>query len=564
VKVEHKLVIAKLLLILLLPVSIPAQTQRQPAARAAHVRPKLVVVIMIDQFRYDFLERFADLFGKGGFLRLTSDGALFTNANFDYVPTYTAPGHAAVFTGSVPAQNGIVGNTWFDREAGRVRIMVSDNSAKTITNAGPTGEPGAPSPRVLIGTTIGDQLRLSNNFNSKVVAVSLKDRAAVLPGGQRPNGAYWFNNEIGQFVSSDYYFKQLPDWVKKFNTDSRPDKYFGAKWDRSLPIEMYSRAQAENLPLQRSPLGDKFPYVVTGGEDKPGRKFYAAFEFSPFASEHVVSFARTAVEAESLGADQYTDLLAVSFSTPDLVGHFYGPDSQEVEDTYIKLDRVIADFLTYLDKRVGPGNTLVAVTGDHGVAPVPEYVKSLGLDADRLPGRSVIDAVKKALEERFGDDKLVLGFVNDQFYFDRNRIVEKKIIMSEVERVAGEAALSVSGVVNYFTRTQILDGRMPAGPVARRVVNGFHRARSGDLWIITRPFYFFTEGTLATTHGSPYGYDTHVPVIFYGPGVKPGRYYTASSPSDVAPTLAALVGVESPSNSVGRVLAEAIEARRQP
>jgi predicted AlkP superfamily pyrophosphatase or phosphodiesterase len=541
----------------------PSRNSGGRLARTTAARPKLVLMIVIDQFRYDFLERFEDLFGAGGFRRLMNEGAFFTNANYDYVPTYTAPGHAAIYTGSVPAQNGIVGNTWYDREAGRIRVMVSDTAAHVVTENGVAAEAGAASPRVLVGTTIGDQIRLANNFQSKVIAISQKDRSAVLPGGQRPNGAFWFSNLTGKFVSSDYYFKALPEWVKSFNASHRPDKYFGMKWERALADDAYSRSQADNLAIQTSPLGKKFPYTVTGGEEKPGAKFYGAFELTPYASEYLADFARAAIEAESLGADRFTDLLSVSFSSPDLAGHSYGPDSQEVEDIYVRLDRVIADLLSYVDKRVGLANTVIAMTGDHGVAPVPEYMQSHGIDAERLSPNTVVDAANKALAARFGGDKWVLAFVNDQFYLDRKMIADRKADPAEAERIAGEAALTVPGVVTYFTRSQIVEGRVPSSPIARRVTNGFNRLRSGDVWLITKPFSFFLEGSvpLATTHGSPYNYDTHVPVIIFGAGVNAGRYNVECTPSDIAPTLAALLGVEQPSNRVGRVLVEAIASR---
>jgi predicted AlkP superfamily pyrophosphatase or phosphodiesterase len=566
----HSLIFTIIITISLALASIPQQgqaqaqsTPRKNAARSTRsgaAQTKLVFVIVVDQFRYDFLERFQDLFGEGGFRRLMNEGAFFTNANYDYIPTYTAPGHAAIFTGSVPAQNGIVGNTWYDRQAGKVRVMVSDNDAHMVTDKGVATETGAPSARPLIGTTIGDQIRLANNFQSKVIAVSLKDRSAVLPGGQRPNGAFWFSGQTGSFVTSDYYFKELPAWVKRFNATERPDKYFGKKWERALAEDAYTRSQVDNLATQTSSLGKKFPYLVTGGEEKPGAKFYGAFELTPFAIEYLADFARAAIEAESLGADQSPDLLSVSFSTPDLAGHAYGPDSQEVLDTYIRLDRVIASLLSYIDKRVGLANTVIAVTGDHGVAPVPEYMQSLGIDAGRLSPKSVIDAANKALGASFGGDKWVLSFVNDQFYLDQKMIAERKVDPAVAERIAGEAALTVPGMVTFFTRAQIIEGRMPPTAIARRVANGFNRLRSGDVWLISKPFSFFLESSipLATTHGSPYNYDTHVPVILFGAGVRAGRYNIECTPSDIAPTLAALLGIEQPSNRVGRVLVEAI------
>jgi hypothetical protein len=543
--------------ILFASLPINGQTSRQTArpASSANAKPKLVLVIMVDQFRYDFLERFEDLFGRDGFRRLMNDGAFFTNANFDYVPTYTAPGHAAVFTGSVPAQNGIVGNNWFDRNTGKNRIMVSDLEARTVTMAGVQAQTGAPSPRALIGTTIGDQMRLSENFRSKVIAISQKDRSAVLPGGQHPNGAYWYQALDGTFVTSDYYYKNLPAWVQEFNTKNQPDKYFGMKWEKSLPEAAYARAQAEHLPLQKSGLGEKFPYTITGGLDKPGPRFYSTFELSPFASEHLADFAKAAIEAETLGGDEFTDLLSVSFSTPDLVGHSYGPDSQEVLDTYVRLDKVLADFLNYIDRKIGLQNTIIAMTGDHGVSPIPEYLRAKGLDAARLSGQAVVAAVNKALTDKFGkDEKWVQAFVNDQFYIDPKLVAANKTTQEEVERIVGEAAITVPGVIDFFTRSQITNGNMPKTALARRVTNGFNRLRSGDVWVIAKPFSFFSEGGLGTTHGSPYHYDTHVPVIFYGKGVTKGRRSIECSPSDIAPTLASLLRIEMPSNVYGRVL----------
>jgi predicted AlkP superfamily pyrophosphatase or phosphodiesterase len=566
ITINKNTTLARSIVVILLSLSLlshSSDAQRPTRTRAAGTRvttakPKLVLLIVVDQFRYDYLERFEDLFGNGGFKRLMGEGALFTNANFDYVPTFTACGHAAIAGGSVPALNGIVGNSFFDRQSGKVRVMVADDSAHLVTGKAISEKGGAASPRTLIGTTIGDQMRLSNNFQSKVVSASLKDRSAVLPGGHRPNGAFWFSEADGEFVSSDYYFKELPAWVRKFDAGDRVDKYFGKKWERVLPAESYRRAQAENLPLQRSSLGSRFPYVVTGGLEKPGPRFYSAFTITPFASEYLSEFGKAAVEAELLGADEFPDLLSISFSSPDLAGHYYGSDSQEIVDTFVRLDRVIADLLSYIDKKVGLSNTVIAVTGDHGVAPIPEYLQAKGFDASRVPGREISDAANKALVARFGEGNWVSGLVNDQLYLDQKLIAEKKVDPSEAERVAGEAALAAEGVVNYFTRTQIVEGRMPVGPVARRVTNGFNRGRSGDVWLITKPLWFFAEGQLPTTHGSAYNYDTHVPVIIFGPGVRAGRYNADCSPSDIAPTVAALLGVEPPSNRTGRVLVEAL------
>ena len=526
-------------------------------------RPKLAIVIVVDQFRYDFLDRFSPSFGSGGFRRLMGEGALFTNANYIYAPTYTAPGHAAIFTGSVPAQNGIVGNNWFDRASGTDRVMVADPNAKLVTSYGTqsyTKSTKPASPRILIGTTIGDQLRLSNNFRSKVVAMSLKDRAAVLPGGREANGAYWFDASSGSFVSSDYYFSDLPRWVDKFNGARKLDQYFGKVWDRALDPSAYGATQGVTTDIVGSPLGRHFPYTVNGDEEKAGEGYYRAVQYTPFASEWLAEFARAAIEGEELGKDDYPDLLAISFSTPDLVGHSYGPDSEEVEDIYIRLDRVLDDFLTYLDRQVGLSNTVIAVTGDHGVCPIPRRLSSNRMDAGVIDPNKCKDAANAALKAKFGGDAWVLDLVNDQLYLDRRVIEQQKADPAEAEHIAGEALAGIPGIARYFTRAQILDGRLPPGDVGIRIANGFNPARSGDVWLVTQPFYFLGEGGLATTHGSVYSYDTHVPVILFGGGIHQGRYHNPCSPSDIAPTLSTLLGVEPPSNRVGRVLTEAVKA----
>jgi len=519
------------------------------------VQPKLVLVIVVDQFRYDFLERFKDHFGTGGFRKLVDEGAFFTNANYIYVPTFTAPGHAAVFTGSVPAQNGIVGNNYFDRTApngGANKVMVSDENANILTSYGKqsytkTSRPA--SPRVLIGTTIGDQMRLANNFKSKVVSLSLKDRAAILPGGKEANGAYWYDQSSGTMISSDYYFTELPKWVNKFNADRIPEKSFDKVWDRALGPEAYATTESQTPDIKGSPLIERhFPYKINGGEKTPGEGFYTEFQYTPFASDYLAEFAKAAIDAESLGSDNYTDLLAISFSTTDLVGHAYGPDSEEVEDIYIQLDRTLANLLAYVDQKVGLNNTIIAMTGDHGVSPVPELLRVNKLDAEVIDPNKCKAAVNAALDKRYpasmstvaSSNKTkpennpatnapasgpipkswILDLVNDQIYFDKTVITARNADESEVEHIAGEALLTVPGISRYFTRTQIMLGQVPQGRLGTQITNGFNSSRSGDVWLITKPFHFVAEGAITTTHGGPYSYDTHVPVILFGPGIN--------------------------------------------
>jgi len=440
--------------------------------------------------------------------------------------------------------------------------MVSDDAAKVVTSYGTQSYTKATkpaSPRVLIGTTIGDQMRLATNFKAKVVALSLKDRAAVLPGGKNANGAYWFDASSGTLVSSDYYFPDMPGWVNKFNGEHRADKYFGKVWDRLLDAKSYQFTQGVTTDVKGSPLGRHFPYTINGlGEEKPGEEFYKEFQYTPFASEYLSDFAKAAIEGESLGADDIPDLLSISFSTPDLVGHAYGPDSEEVEDIYIRLDRVIADFLEYLDDKIGLSKTLIAVTADHGVSPVPALLKLNRIDSSVIDPGKCKEAVNNALSAQFGGEKWVLALVNDQVYLNRKLMADQKVEPAEAECVAGEALLGVPGVVRFFTRTQITNGQMPQGTIASRISNGFNIGRSGDVWLIIKPFMFLAEGEIATTHGSPYDYDTHVPIILFGPGIRPNRYHGECSPSDITPTLCDLIGVEPPPARTGRVLAEAL------
>jgi predicted AlkP superfamily pyrophosphatase or phosphodiesterase len=517
---------------------------------------RLVLGIVIDQFRYDYLTRFEDLFATGGFRRLLREGAVFTNANYIYLPTVTAPGHAAFMSGSVPALNGIVGNDWFDRELGKNVTSISDSSVKLLGGQG--GEPASPSR--LIGSTVGDQLRLSNNGQSKVVGIAFKDRAAILPVGKHPNGAYWFNSTSGTFVSSTYYFSDLPGWAREFDQNNRPDKYFGARWDRLLPDVAYQRSLPDDSPYEKSPRGNKFPHIIDGGESKPGKLFYENFRESPFANEYTVAFAKAAIEGEKLGQDDYPDLLTVSFSANDSVGHSFGPYSQEVEDITLRTDRVLADLFSYIDQKIGLGNTIIVLTADHGVAPIPQHSQDIGLGGGTFPSKTLTSTIQTDLDKRFGAAAWIRASVNGNIYFDYDLVERQKVNRQDLERAGCEAALKVQGVGNCFTRTQLLYGPLPPGPISGPAARGFNAERSGDLVIVVKPFYL-QRTEIGTSHSTPYSYDTHVPVIFYGAGIAAGSYSNPSSPSDIAPTLATLLKIEPPSNTVGRVLTEAIKPK---
>jgi predicted AlkP superfamily pyrophosphatase or phosphodiesterase len=533
-----------------------AQAKAQHARRPPKVR--LVLGIVIDQFRYDYLTRFDDLFGKGGFRRLLDGGAVFTNAHYIYSPTVTAAGHATFMSGSMPSMHGIIGNEWFDRSAGNQVTSVSDGRVRLLGGSEDGGGSAtASSPKRLVGSTLGDQLRLHTNGRSKVIGIALKDRSAILPAGKHPNGAYWFNSQVGAFVSSTYYFEDLPVWVNEFRREFPTEKYFGSRWKKLLPESAYTRSVPDDDPFEKSPYGNKFPYTINGGETKPGPKFYSQFAQTPYANEYTAAFVKAAIVNEHLGQDDFPDLLTVSFSANDSVGHTYGPYSQEVEDITLRTDQVLADLFTYIDRRVGLDHTVIVLTADHGAAPVPEQMTEFGLGG-RYKSGAITEAIQKALADEFGDEKWIQAYVNGNVYFDYGAIKQRKTVRAEVERAACDAAEKVDGVGECFTRSDILSGRLPLTPLALRVANGFNRERSGDLVIVSKPFYL--SGLSGTSHGTPYGYDTHVPVILYGAGVVAGSYPSDCSPSDIAPTISTLLKIEPPSHTVGvgRILAEAI------
>jgi len=537
--------------------SRPAEAQQNRRATSAATRKiRLIVSIAIDQFRYDYLTRFEDQFGEGGFKRLLTGGAVFTNANYLQAATFTACGHATFMSGATPAMNGIIANEWYDREAGRVVTSVSDDRTKLL--GGNPGASGA-SPRRLVGSTFGDELKRTTVGKAKVIGVSLKDRSAILPAGKRPDAAYWFSLDNGNFVSSDYYFADLPEWVKRFNREQHCNRYFGAQWERLLPPAAYSRSLPDDAAGENSPYGNTFPHVVTGKHDKLSKEFYDDFEKTPFANDYLLDFAKAAVENERLGADDVPDLLTVSFSANDLLGHKFGPYSQEVQDMTLRTDRTIAALLGFLDQKVGPGEWVAALTADHGAAPVPEQAEK-PTDGGRVTSKQITDVIEAALDKQFGEEKWLLSFTYGNAYLDEAAVARRKTTMDEAERIASQAVTKIPGVAECFTHTQLLTGRLPANPITRSAANGFFASRNGNLIVVPRPFFLLASAD-ATTHGTPYSYDTHVPVILYGAGVAAGSYASVSSPADIAPTLASLLKIEPPSNSVGRILTEAIKAK---
>lgn len=559
------------LLVLFLTVSLllGSATVAQRTPPSAQKRPRLVLLIVVDQFRYDYLDRFGDLFVQNGLRRLLREGASWTQSNYDHFPTYTAPGHATMMSGAFPSETGIIGNEWLDRASGKRVTSVSDETVKLL--GGEANEP-ASSPSRLMTSTLGDELRLATGHRAKVIGISVKDRSAILPAGRHGNAAYWFSTTSGNMVSSSYYFNQLPTWVTTFNATRPADKYFGAKWERLLPENEYIKRAGPDSPSWEavSSSGDTnaFPHTITGGATAAGRAFYWALEYSPYTNDILVSFAQQAIVNEQLGQDDDTDVLTLSFSANDYVGHRYGPYSQEVMDVTLRTDRQIATLLDFVDARVGLSNTVVALTADHGVSPIPEHAATLGLGGARLKTPDLFAVVRKALTTQYNPqgkspdpsaDYLLEHFINGNLYFNYDALRRDGVNVEEFSQVVVAAALALPGVARAFSRTQLLRGATSiTDPIERRVLHGFSPSRSGDVVVIPEPFKYLGD-TITATHGSAYSYDTHVPTIIMASGLKPGQYFEPATPADIAPTLSALLRITPPTNATGRVLIEALK-----
>ncbi|HEY0405446.1 MAG TPA: alkaline phosphatase family protein [Pyrinomonadaceae bacterium] len=556
------------------PTPPAAQQRAANDLTATASRPRLLLLIVVDQFRYDYLERFGDLFVQNGLRRLMREGASWSEANYDHMPTYTAPGHATTMTGTWPSENGIIANDWYDRKLARLVSNVSDpedeQDKPKFQLFGGGQKEQASTPRRLMASTLGDELRLATIDRAKVIGISVKDRSAILPAGRHASAAYWFSTQTGNMVTTSYYFAQPPAWVDNFNRARRVDELIAKQWRRLDDVSETEYLKRAGVDAQKwEKFGNdtdadvSFPHNF--GKAQSGPNFYGPLDYSPYSNDLLLEFAEQAIVNESLGQDAETDVLTLSFSSNDYVGHRYGPYSQEMMDITLRTDRQIASLLDFINARIGLQNALVAFTADHGVAPIPEHAAALKLPGDRLSSKQVLDAVKLAIKQRFerkddpdSTDNYVLSLSNGNIYFNYEALSKDHVSSEEIERVAGDAALQVAGVGRYFTRTQLQRNSIaPADPIARRVMHGFNSRLSGDVILVAEPFKYLEAG-IPATHGSPYSYDTHVPLIIMGRGLAPGRYNQAATPADIAPTLAAVLGVQAPSNATGRVLNEAL------
>lgn len=526
------------------------------AGQAPAPRPKLVLVIVIDQFRPEYLERFRPYFGKGGFNLFLEHGVSFTEALYQHGVTQTCPGHAVVLTGSYADVNGIVANSWYDASAHHEEYCAADSLVRLV---GVSRE--GRSPRNLVDSTVGDALKSATRGRSRVIAISGKDRAAIMLGGHRADAAYWTEDTL--LVSSTYYMKELPEWVRRFNGSGTLTSYAGTSWQRLLPPPVYAAVGPDDVSAEEDAagMGRSFPHRL--GRNPATKRFIDALEISPFHNELIADFAMQAVVNEGLGRDAEPDLLGIGFSANDRIGHAYGPDSHEVMDVTIRTDRLLERFSSFLAREIGLENVLMVLTSDHGVSPLPELVRlrDSAASAGRIDPASIAAAAEKALRARFGAPRgpswmARPAWIVDQtwpaLYLNLDGLRNKRVSIAEAELVAKKAVEEVPGVAQALTATELLRQRKEGTHSSAEL--SFYPGRSGNIYYVFRP-YLLPERTGAT-HGSPWRYDTHVPLLWFGAGISPGRYSGAVSIADIAPTLSAILGISKPHGSQGRVLNE--------
>lgn len=518
-------------------------------------KPKLVVGIVVDQMRFDYLYRFYTKFGENGFKRLLNKGFVLEDVHLNYTPTHTAVGHTSIYSGTTPSIHGIMANFWYDKFLHKSIYCVNDANYHTV--GGISG--GEKSPNRLQVTTVSDQLHLAQTMHGKVIGISMKDRAAMLPVGHTANAAYWFNGKgNGNFITSSYYMKQLPKWVMEFNQKKLPEIYLSKDWNTSYNIKKYTESVADNNNYEKKLKGENdvtFPHTISKIFKK--NHHYNLINFTPSANTLLVEFAKATILNENLGKSNYSDFLSISFSSTDYIGHQFGVDSKEVEDVYVKLDRELATLLSFLDKKVGQNNYTLVLTADHGASPALPYLKENKIPSRFLDEKKFTLYLKEIVKDKFKVDGLIENFSNFQVFFDKSKLDEKKISNKKLARFIVEKCIDYQGVYKAFTANDLL--KMTTDErVIRYTQNGYNQKLSGDVIFIPMP-YTVTHMKKGTEHSTAYGYDTHIPLIFYGYGIKTGHSNRYIPVIDIAPTLSYLLKIEAPNGNKGQIIKEIIK-----
>lgn len=546
----------RFILILLVFVSNAVMSQVSRSVSNPLKRPKLVVGLVVDQMRWDYLYRYYNRYAAdGGFKRLINKGFSCENTFINYVPTYTACGHTTLYTGTVPAIHGITGNEWYDLKLGKEMYCAQDDS---VTGTGTSGDAGKMSPRNMLTTTICDELRIATNFRGKVVGIAFKDRGGILPAGHSANAAYWYEAATGNFITSSYYMSNLPAWVTEFNARKIPDQYFKKGWNTLYPINTYVQSTADEQLYEGKPFGPDqkgFPYNL----EKMIGSNYGALTSTPYGNTLTRELAMAAIDKEELGKDSITDFLAISFSSPDYIGHTFGPNSIEVEDNYLRLDKDLGLLFSYLDRKVGKDQYLVFISADHGVAHIAEFSRQNKLPGQSVPYNFLENKVDSVLKKLYGNYRFLLTSHNSQLFFNHRLMdslkLEKKTLYTQVINFMSLE----EGVSHVFQTQNIMVEPLPE-KIRVQFANGYHPSRSGDIQYILKPGYV-SGGLTGTTHGSWNPYDSHIPLVWYGWNIRPGKTNREVYMTDVAPTIAAMLRIQMPSGCVGNVIGEVVGDR---
>lgn len=507
---------------------------------------KLVVGIVVDQMRNDYIYRYWNRYGEGGFKRLVNEGFYCKNAHYNYVPTYTGPGHSSIYTGATPRTHGIIANEWYSREQGKEIYCVADSKAKTV---GSTSEAGKMSPHNQLSTTIGDELLLFSSGKSKVIGVALKDRSSILPVGHaKGSAAYWFDDATGNFISSDWYMSALPEWAWKYNEKKSAKAFLEKGWNTLYPVETYSAGIADNNSYELSPNKKEnpvFPYEYKSFIEKGS---YGILKATPWGNTITKEFAIEVLKAEKLGQDEHADMLCISFSTPDYVGHSFGIRSVEIEDIYLRLDKELEELLNALDKEVGKDNYSLFLTADHGAADVAAYLMAQKIPAGYIKEEKLIKDIKTFCKTEFGDS-LVLSVSNQQVFLNESRVVALKLNQQDVENKLAAALVKMQGIGEAYSSYSLKYEAKGNGAYMALIANGFNFKRSGNVAFTYLPGWLDIQQT-GTTHGAAYSYDTNVPLIFFGAGINKGESLKRQYVTEIAPTISVLLNNPFPNGCV--------------
>lgn len=526
--------------------------QKNKKATSPTVRPKLVVGIVVDQMRWDYLYRYYDKYQSGGFKRLLSEGFSCENTMINYIPTVTAVGHTSIFTGSVPSLHGIAGNDWIDSSTGK-SIYCTDDS--TVQAVGANSKAGRMSPRKLLATTITDELRLATNFQSKVVGISLKDRAAILPAGHNPTAAFWIDDASGRFITSTYYMSALPDWVNQFNEAKPIDKLIANGWNTLLPIDQYTESTADNVTWEGTLKGTSAP-VFPYDTKKAYEADHGALRQMPFGNTLTLDFAKAAVEGYQLGQTASSDFLTINCASTDYAGHLFGPNAIEVEDVYLRLDQDLASFFNFLDQKIGKGNVLIFLTADHGAAHAEGFMRQNKMPAGILP-KSIEANLEQRLKKQFGADNLVFSTDNFQITYNKARIDSLNLDFDLIKTVSVNFLKNQEGIQYAVDQDKAAQAAVPLS-LKEMLVNGYNEHRSGSVAMIPYPGWLPHNCKKGCTHSLWNPYDSHIPLLFMGWGIPHGTTNRTTYMTDISATLAALLHIQMPSGCIGSPIQEVV------